>query len=389
MIPERKKMGRKTQTEKPQKITAAVQTARGGGHPFGVIDRHRPLTRPEFAVYDAIREAVPIVDAAIGKIIRLIGGFTVKCGDKEAENELSEFLKTVPTGICTCGIQSFLGSMLDSMLMYGTAVGEMVISDKTGRLQGLYNAPLDGLEIKRGDSPFCYSVAVRDGGKSVTLRHPERVILCAAGATSTHPEDRSLLDGLPFVTSVLLKIYDSIGNNFERVGNLRYAVTYKPGDGLESAYGSDRAAEIAREWSSAMSGKDGVRDFVAVGDVDIKVIGADNQVLDSEIPVRQMLEQIIAKTGIPPFMLGLSWSSTERMSSEQSDMLTSELEYYRRLLDPVVERICKAWLRGEGYTCEPSVVWDDITLKDEVELAKARLYRAQAAVIEENGGETE
>ena len=68
-------MGRKTQTEKPQKITAAVQTARGGGHPFGVIDRHRPLTRPEFAVYDAIREAVPIVDAAIGKIIRLIGGF--------------------------------------------------------------------------------------------------------------------------------------------------------------------------------------------------------------------------------------------------------------------------------------------------------------------------
>ena len=86
MIPERKKMGRKTQTEKPQKITAAVQTARGGGHPFGVIDRHRPLTRPEFAVYDAIREAVPIVDAAIGKIIRLIGGFTVKCGDKEAEN---------------------------------------------------------------------------------------------------------------------------------------------------------------------------------------------------------------------------------------------------------------------------------------------------------------
>lgn len=198
-----------------------------------------------------------------------------------------------------------------------------------------------------------------------------------------------MLDGLPFVTSVLLKIYDSIGNNFERVGNLRYAVTYKPGDSLESAYGSDRAAEIAREWSSAMSGKDGVRDFVAVGDVDIKVIGADNQVLDSEIPVRQMLEQIIAKTGIPPFMLGLSWSSTERMSSEQSDMLTSELEYYRRLLDPVVERICKAWLRGEGYTCEPSVVWDDITLKDEVELAKARLYRAQAAVIEENGGETE
>lgn len=380
-------MGKKIQTEKPERLTATVQTARGGGHPFGVIDRHRPLTRPEFAVFNAIREAVPVVDAAIGKIIRLVGGFSVKCGDKAVENELADFLKNVPTGICTRGIQSFIGSMLDSMLMYGTAVGELVISDKTGRLRGLYNAPLDALEIKRSDSPFFYSVAVRDGGKTVTLKHPERIMLCAAGDTSTHPEGRSILDGLPFVTSVLLKIYDSIGNNFERIGNLRYAVTYKPGDGIDTAYGSDRAAEIAREWSSAMSAKDGVRDFVAVGDVEIKVIGADNQVLDSEIPVRQMLEQIIAKTGIPPFMLGLSWSSTERMSSEQSDMLTSELEYYRRLLDPVIERVCKAWLKGEGYGMEPTVVWDDITLKDEVELAKARLYRAQAAVIEESRGD--
>ena len=38
-----------------------------------------------------------------------------------------------------------------------------------------------------------------------------------------------------------------------------------------------------------------------------------------------MTEQIVSRLGIPPFMLGLSWSSTERMSSEQSDMLTSEI----------------------------------------------------------------
>lgn len=62
-----------------------------------------------------------------------------------------------------------------------------------------------------------------------------------------------------------------------------------------------------------------------MGDVDIKVIGADNQILDSEVPVRQILEQLIARTGIPPFLLGLSWSSTERMSTQQADMMTSEI----------------------------------------------------------------
>ena len=43
----------------------------------------------------------------------------------------------------------------------------------------------------------------------------------------------------------------------------------------------------------------GVSDFVAVGDVQIKAIGADGQQMDSEVPVRQMLEQIVAKMGIP------------------------------------------------------------------------------------------
>ena len=114
-----------------------------------------------------------------------------------------------------------------------------------------------------------------------------------------------------------------------------------------------------------------VRDFVAMGDVDIRVIGADNQVLDSEVPVRQILEQLIARTGIPPFMLGLSWSSTERMSSQQADLMTSEIGAIRRSLDPIVERICETWLRLNGFGGSVKVNWAQIKLQDEVEQAKA------------------
>ena len=121
-----------------------------------------------------------------------------------------------------------------------------------------------------------------------------------------------------------------------------------------------------------------MRDFVAVGDVDIQVIGADAPVLDSEVPVRQILEQVVAKTGIPPFMLGLSWSSTERMSSQQADMLTTEITAIRRTITPVVERICRLWLRMHGYTCGFEVLWEDINLQDEVEDARAALYLEQA-----------
>ena len=115
-----------------------------------------------------------------------------------------------------------------------------------------------------------------------------------------------------------------------------------------------------------------ISDFVAVGNVKIQTIGADNQILDSEVPVRQMLEQIIAKLSIPPFLLGLSWSTTERMSAQQADILTSELEAYRRILNPVIGKVCSLWLRLHGYSPEHTVVWDDINLQDAVELSNAR-----------------
>jgi cation transport ATPase len=81
------------------------------------------------------------------------------------------------------------------------------------------------------------------------------------------------------------------------VGNVRFAVVCKNGEGDE-LYARERCQQVAQEWSRAMqAGSQGsVRDFVAMGDVDIRVIGADNQVLDSEVPVRQILEQMVAKT---------------------------------------------------------------------------------------------
>ena len=126
-----------------------------------------------------------------------------------------------------------------------------------------------------------------------------------------------------------------------------------------------------------------VRDFVAVGDVEIRVIGTDGQVMESEIPVRQLLEQIVARLGLPPFMLGLSWSSTERMSQQQADMLTSELWSLRRTVEPVLKRICRLFLALEGMDGETEIVWDEISLQDTVEEARAALYRAQAEKLGE------
>ncbi len=349
---------------------------------FDFVNNYVPLSNGQTRLYRELREAVPIIDAAILKTVRLTGGFKVECAKPKNTQKVNDFLNNVPVSPNRYGISEFISTYFEQLLTYGTAVGE-IITDSNGNFAALYNADIDDIELKRADNNIDCVVCTRTLGESIPVKYKDLVLLSVLNPEGGSLCGNSILKGLPFVSGILMKIYSTIGENWERAGNIRYAVTYRPqNDAMDRAYAKDRAQQVAREWGEAMKAGGPVRDFVAVGDVSIKAIGADNQILDSEIPVKQMLEQIVAKTGIPPFMLGLSWSSTERMSSQQADLLTSELEAYRRILTPIIHKICKMYMALEGIVDTPKIIWDDITLQDECELSKARLYDAQREKIQ-------
>ena len=369
----------KKQADKPSDTPTGicVQTGSLASHPFRALGGYSGSSRANAGIYKALREGVPVIDSAIYKIVRLIGGFAFVTGNEATDRKMQNFFELINVGGNRTGINAFLDTYTEQLLTYGTAVGEMLY-DENG-FYALYNGALEALELRRGNDALSVDYYNISGGAPQKLQHTEKLLLTVLNPEPEALYGTSLLRGLPFVSDILLKIYASIGNNWERVGNLRYAVTYTPqGDGTDKAFARERANQMAQAWREAMSSKESIKDFVAVGDVKVSVIGADNQVLDSEVPVRQMLEQIIAKTGLMPYMFGLNWSTSERMAKQQLDILTTELEAYRRLLTPVLKRIANAYLAiyGNGETVE--VVWDDITLQDETELAKARLYNIQA-----------
>ena len=361
---------------------AAAQLRNMGRHPFVQMDGYVPLSYREISLYRAIREAVPVVDAAICKLVRLCGGVMATCRDVRAQEEMERFLRTVPVGRGQRGIQSFLDQYLDSMIVCGRAVGEIVPALDGRGVAAVLCGDVSRVEIREGDSPLEFALCVRDSDGAVReLERQELLLFTPFQPEVGAPYGVSMLRSMPFLAEILVKIFEAMGKNWERMGNVRFAVVCK---GENGALAEERCNQVAREWSAAMqAGRDGsVRDFVCAGDVDIRVIGADNQILDSEAPVRQILEQLVAKTGIPPFLLGLSWSSTERMSSQQADILTSEIAAIRRGLEPVVERICETWLRLKGYDERVSVDWLDVNLQDEESEARAELYRAQAKAVE-------
>lgn len=158
------------------------------------------------------------------------------------------------------------------MLTYGSAVGEIVIDDSENRIAGLWNGDISKIRVSSGKDPFArvYTVKNHDNSEK-TVSHPERILY--ASLIGGH----SLLRGLPALSSILMRIFECVGQNFDRAGNVRYAITYKPSsDSGDMVYSRERAQQIAREWADGMnSARCGqVKDFVAVGDVDIKVIGA-------------------------------------------------------------------------------------------------------------------
>lgn len=376
--------------ETPASAVHAVAAPQTGCLQHSALFCAAPPTRSgSLELYRLLRERVPIIDAAIMKTVRLLGSFDVRCKDERAQTALRRFLKTVPVGSLRCGIDAFLSTYFEQLLTYGTAVGEMVVTD--GRLTDLFNADLRRVAFSYGKTPLEIVVSAQnESGRFLPVPYPALILKSVHDPQPGALYGTSALQGLPFVSNILMTIFRTTEINWERLGNVRFAVTYKPqNDALDKAYAAERAQQIADAWSRAMREENTVRDFIAVGDVQVQAIGSDNRMLSSEIPVRQLLEQIVAKLGIPPFLLGLSWSSTERMSSQQADILTSEIDAYRRELEPVVLQICETYLRFEGYDCPVEIEWEPLTLQDITALSQAALLDARREKLRLEIGETQ
>lgn len=374
---------------------AVAGQLRGGAaaQRMGLLRGGRALVDDDIALYRRIRALLPVIDAAVCKLVRLTGGVQARCEDAEAGQALNHFLRTVNVGRGQRGVNAFLDCYLDSLITCGRAVGEIVPRADGREIEAVLCGDVQSVMVEEDEGPMSFALcAVGENGRAERLANQELLLFTPYAPESEHPYGVSMLRSMPYLAEILLRIYDAMGRNWARCGNTRFAVIYKPGEGeLDRGMAQERAEQIAQEWSRAMqdSADGSVSDFVSVGDVSIRAIGAEEQMLDSEVPVRQILEQLVAKTGLPPFMLGLSWNTTERMSAQQADMLTSEITALRRTVTPVIERICALWLRMHGWGCDFTVEWDDINLQDQVEEAKAALYTQQARKLELENRETE
>ena len=127
----------------------------------------------------------------------------------------------------------------------------MVVSG--GKLWAVCWGDVTQLEVQQGASALDVVLCGADEEGTVRpLPYQNLLLFTTYQPEPEHPYGVSLLRGLPFLADILMKIYNTIGINWERVGNVRYSVMCKPEENMDPATAQERGDQIAREWARAM-----------------------------------------------------------------------------------------------------------------------------------------
>jgi hypothetical protein len=348
-------------------------------------------------LYGQLREAVPLINGAIRKLKQFVGCPFVEAEDPvKADIEL--WLETVISGRLQSGFANWFPTYLDDMLTYGRSHTEMVLNSARNDVFSLVPLEPKTIHIRPNADGFSLDL-VQDalGGASIVTLPPALMLNAFHEVCGDDPYGRSVLYSLPFITEIWTGMVKALGDTWARMGSPSYQVHVQFPDEFNDPEG-DKAgtvvSQIQSRWEDAMKSRKNadIRDFFswssADGDVRVTILGAEGEVLEFETPARALMEQITANLGLPPFLFGLHWSTTERMSAVMASLLTEMIDSVRNEVRSQLTYMIDFRQRLVGRPGKFKLCWPDVSVMDAFETARAELVEAQAEELEiENGKE--
>ncbi len=369
-------------------------------------------------LYEAIREAVAPIDGAINRLTTMDGIVRVEAATDRLQRTIDDFTESVQVNDMEHGLQAFYRSQSNEMYEQGCNIGEYILGEgKQGVIRlrvadskGIYftrvkNGPLeiwykppgqargrrDGTDqverVLRNSYQRATSIASNLAGAGYRSMDPSTLVYVGYNNEADNPYGVSLMRSTEFDARVLLTMKNALHQVWSRFGDPSFIVNLKT-KARTPAEIDDRRKTIANNLAEVLNIKrqGNSADFVnAIGpsdELDIKVLGADGQVLEIEMPARHVLEQIVAKTGLPSWMLGFHWSTAERLAQRQGELVLQESKTRFEQRKPGLARIIAADLRGKGVTWNPG----DFQLVQELPSLQDLLAEAQAEFL---GAQTE
>lgn len=378
--------------------------------------------------YEALREGIPVIDSAIRRLISLNGTIKIIGDNAALVQELEDFCLNVPVNDHQKGIHAFLENFSNEVFEQGFALPEFLATPALDDIAGLrvpdskqiiFRRTAEGTtepwyryansflpsSVTRYASPATlverilsatYNQALYINSGWEAKLNPANKMYFSINNENSDPYGVSLMRSMEFCAKLLMTMQNSLGNVWERFGDPSFHVKYKTnkrdlnGDSLEG-----RRQKIQTDFDKAIRAKRAGKsaDFVsainAEADMEISVIGHEGQVMEIEIPARHVLEQIVSKTGLPAWMLGIGSKTVQGMAALEVEAALQDAKIRQLAMLPELIRLFSIVLRLRGRswktittaTNKPGdwgVIFETPNLRDLVAQAQARFLNAQA-----------
>jgi SPP1 gp7 family putative phage head morphogenesis protein len=356
----------------------------------------------EGAFYEFLVETIPICGAAISRLVTLDGVPIVTGQNQKLVDEINDWLHHVPVNDTAgetplqAGLQAFHQAQSREAFEQGFGIGEYITNPRRNDITNLRVGDSKYIKFSRETGQGIRIYQRADGDTTERELNPANLLYFSINNENQNPYGTPILRGSETCAKILATIYNATQNSWERFGDPSFSVVYKTsrkdGTDLES-----RKTTIANELNTALRAKaagksaDFVRAIDTNSDITIKVIGADGQLLEMDVPARYMIQDICGITGLPSWMLGYSFSTTERRANFEAEMVLADVVVRQAAKGAHYERLIATLLRLRGRTWKPGdwqLEWKQVNLHDLVAQAQARFLNAQADQMTSTAGKT-
>jgi len=377
--------------------------------------------------YEALREGIPIIDTAITRLISMNGTLKIIGDNAKIVAALEDFCLNVPVNDTQKGMQAFLQNFGGETFEQGFSISEFLVTPDMKDIAGLRVADSKQIVYRRNKDnkaePWyrypgsqtvrslsvpgdlvnrimnaTYGQVVNVCGTDERKLNPANLLYHSINNENSDPYGVSIMRSLEFVAQILATLQTSIKNVAERFGDPSYHVHYKASKSGSNEALESRRSSLQTDFNDVINAKRQGKsaDLVTAGSLDseinIKVIGHDGQILTYDTPLRHVLEQIVAKTNLPAWMLGIYWSTTERMATLEVEAALQDAKVRQLAMLPELIRLFSIVLTLRGYkwssiTIDPKkpgdwgVMFETPNLRDIVAQAQARFLNAQADMM--------
>jgi len=342
--------------------------------------------RQDLQLLRQLRELVPLLDMAIVWLRLLIGEPCIEA-DEPLKSDIEQFLEGLQVNRVQEGACNWLQTHIDNALLYGRAHAEVLLTNRRDEVFGLVEvAPLTTALHPHPDGYHMDVVQYANLGEPTVL-DANRLITTVLDVRGDDPNGTSLLFGIPFIAEIWSKIVRNLGASWDRYGVPSLYVTWKQPENFNDPQGAITNAvmggvrgQLNTIAVDRANGK--TQDLTLAGDFTIGVLGAQGEVMEFPMTSQALMEQICSKTRIPPFIFGLQWATTERMSTSQAILLNEVIESYQAALTPALMKFLTLRQAIVGRPGDFKLSWEHTSLQDRMEEARADWMDAQGTQID-------